>query len=99
MEIDTAARQGREKLRTQLLSEVNHETQVGIRGAHLLEHAGIVDVGRLQHPEAERLSQLRHRCASKPTSPPGAPRRKLTRIADLLAVLDGDDDGAPVTGV
>ncbi len=32
-------------------------------------------------------------------APPGAPRRKLTRIADLLAVLDGEDDGAPVTGV
>ncbi len=31
-------------------------------------------------------------------APPGAPRRKLTRIADLLAVLDRDD-GAPVTGV
>jgi ferredoxin--NADP+ reductase len=31
-------------------------------------------------------------------APPGAPRRKLTRIADLLSVLDGDDDGAPVTG-
>ena len=29
---------------------------------------------------------------------PGAPRRKLTRIADLLAVLDRDDEGAPVTG-
>jgi ferredoxin--NADP+ reductase len=31
-------------------------------------------------------------------APPGAPRRKLTRIADMLAVLDRDDDGAPVTG-
>jgi ferredoxin--NADP+ reductase len=29
---------------------------------------------------------------------PGAPRRKLTRIADMLAVLDRDDDGGPVTG-
>ncbi len=33
------------------------------------------------------------------TAPPGAPRRKLTRIADLLAVLDRDGDGAPVTSV
>ena len=32
-------------------------------------------------------------------APPGAPRRKLTRIADLLAALDRDGDGAPVTGV
>ncbi len=29
---------------------------------------------------------------------PGAPRRKLTRVADLVAVLNGNDE-APVTGV
>ena len=32
-------------------------------------------------------------------APPGAPRGKLTRVADLLAVLDGNGDGTPVTGV
>ncbi len=31
-------------------------------------------------------------------APPGAPRRKLTRVADLVAVLNGNDE-APVTGV
>ena len=30
-------------------------------------------------------------------APSGAPRRKLTRIADLLSVLDQNDDRAPVT--
>ncbi len=51
-------------------------------------------VRRVDFADWERID-----AAEVAAAPPGAPRRKLTRIADLLAVLDGDDDGAPVTGV
>ena len=51
-------------------------------------------VCRVDFADWERID-----AAEVTAAPSGAPRRKLTRIADLLAVLDRDDDRAPVTGV
>ncbi len=59
--------------------------------ARLLAERGVRRVG---FADWERID-----AAEVAAAPPGAPRRKLTRIADMLGVLDGDDHGAPVTGV
>jgi ferredoxin--NADP+ reductase len=58
--------------------------------ARLLAERGVRRVG---FADWERID-----AAEVAAAPPGAPRRKLTRIADMLAVLDRDDDGTPVTG-
>ncbi len=57
----------------------------------LLAERGLCRVG---FADWERID-----AAEVAAAPPGAPRRKLTRVADLLAVLNGNDDGTPVTGV
>jgi ferredoxin--NADP+ reductase len=51
-------------------------------------------VRRVSFEDWERID-----AAEVAAAPPGAPRRKLTRVADMVAVLDGNDDGPPVTGV
>ncbi len=63
------------------------------RGAllRLLAERGVRRVG---FADWERID-----AAEVAAAPPGAPRRKLTRIADLLAVLDQNSgDSGPVTG-
>jgi ferredoxin--NADP+ reductase len=51
-------------------------------------------VRRVSFADWERID-----AAEVAAAPSGAPRRKLTRVADLLSVLDENDDRAPVTGV
>jgi ferredoxin--NADP+ reductase len=57
----------------------------------------LLAASRVRHVSFEDWERIN--AVEEAAAPPGAPRRQLTRVADLLTVLDGNDDGDPITGV